>query len=65
MYLVSMLYDALILTLDERPNIGRQILAESVLIRLFCEILAAFALGQNGGFVHPGDRRLDVDPGTM
>jgi hypothetical protein len=57
--------NSFVLARHNGPNVRRQILRKRFLISLSGDILATLALGQNGGFVHLGDRRFDVDPSVM
>src|SRR6202040_4432336 len=57
--------DALVLPLDERSYVGRQVLLERCFISSLGGILATLALGEHRVFAHAGDGGLYVGPGAM
>jgi len=56
---------SLVLPLDNRSHVRRQILFESRLIDVLSGVFATLALGEHRVFVHAGNGGLYVDPSAM
>ena len=56
------LFYALILALNDGPDVGWQVLLQRAFAGTLRRIFTSFALGEYGAVVHPRDSGFDIDP---